>query len=100
MSRAREMVASGAAGTFAGWEFAVRATRERLRLLFAEELVEILKEADEDDDEGAGDADEEEPRHHGHHTAGECDHRGIVNQVTDCRSGSPFWVLWVRRGEI
>ena len=35
------------------------------RLVFAEELGEVLEEADEDDEQGAGDSDEEEPGENG-----------------------------------
>lgn len=50
-------------------------------LVLAEEFVEVLSEADDDHEEGAGDADEEKPGGEGHGGMGEGEHRGIVNQL-------------------
>lgn len=59
----------------------VSATCEGPSLLFADEFVEILKEADQDDEQRASEANEEEPGEHSHSGAGKNDHRGIVNQA-------------------
>lgn len=50
-------------------------------LVFADEFAEVFKEADEDDDQGAGEPDEEEPGEQVHDGAGESDHSGILTQA-------------------
>lgn len=56
------------AGGTAGW------------LLFAEEFVEVFKEADDNDEQGAGASDEKEPGKHRQKTMEQSGHRAIVNQ--------------------
>jgi hypothetical protein len=49
-------------------------------LLFAEEFVKVLKEADDDDEQGACASNEKEPGNHCQKAMEESGHRGIVNQ--------------------
>jgi hypothetical protein len=60
---------------------AVAATFGMLRLIFANEFVEILKEADEDDNQRAGKPDEENPGEQGHSGMRESDHTRILMHV-------------------
>ncbi len=60
---------------------------EDMNLLLADEFVQVLEEANDDDEQGSGDADEEDPDHPGHDGVGKSDHRGIVNQ----ERGEPWW---------
>lgn len=58
-------------------------------LFFAEELEEILKEADDNDDKGAGHADKKKPSKNGESGVHESVHRWIVNEpgTTEGRDG-------------
>jgi hypothetical protein len=59
----------------------VAATCRFPELVFTDEFVEVLKEADEDDEERAGEADEKKPGEENHDGMAENDHRGILTQV-------------------
>ena len=50
-------------------------------LLFADKFVEVLKEADQDDEQRAGNSHEEDIGEQVHDGVGESDHTGIVNQA-------------------
>jgi len=50
-------------------------------LLFADKFVEVLKEANQDDQERAGDSHEEDIGEQDHDGVGENDHTGIVNHA-------------------
>ena len=49
-------------------------------LLFSDKFVEVLKEADQDDQERAGNSHKEYPGEDAHHGVGKSEHTGIVNQ--------------------
>jgi hypothetical protein len=59
----------------------VAATAGGTRLVFADKLVEVLKEADEDDEKRAGNPHEEYPGAEGHGGEGKSDHTAIVNHA-------------------
>jgi hypothetical protein len=59
----------------------VAATSRGPALLFADKLVEVLKEADDDNKKRAGDSHEEDPGAEAHHGAGQNDHTRILNQA-------------------
>lgn len=76
----------------------VAATFGVLRLIFADEFVEVLKKADEDDEQRAGKPDEEHPRHQDHSGMGESDHTGILmharKRATQVDRNRSTLVLW------
>lgn len=66
-----------------GWAAALltlAGTSDDPPLIFADEFVEILKEADEDDEQRAGEADQEEHGQQIHRGTGQGKHTRILNQ--------------------
>ena len=60
------------------------------RLVFAEELGEVLEEADEDDEQGAGDSDEEEPGENDQGAMSDCEHGYRVQGAGCSVQGAAF----------
>jgi hypothetical protein len=86
---AKGRVSAGAAGAV----FTLAATTRGPRLVFADEFVEVFKEADEDHDQRPGKSDQKEAGQQVHSGVGKSNHTRILNQARRSRDFTRNTVL-------